>query len=112
MSRRSRTAPRIAPCRKGRTAKSRRAPRCSSTADRVGRGRCPPTPRVSVRSLRLRSSCRLAQILEMLHADAAPLTRIRPHLLDRNYVLMLVLPGVPDQNSEGADQTDDREPPD
>ena len=48
----------------------------------------------------------------MFHADAAALARIGPHLFDGNYVLMLVLPGVPDQDREGADQTDDREPPD
>src|SRR3954447_12945917 len=112
MSRKSRTAPRTAPCRTRRTARNRTERRCFSTADRAGRGRCPPTRRVSVRSLRLRSSCRLAQFLEMFHADAAPLTRIGPHLLDRNYVLMLVLPGIPDQDGEGADQTEDRQPPD
>src|SRR3954451_14616684 len=112
MSRKSRTAPRTAPCRTGRTARSRTERRCFSTADRVGRGRCPPTRRVSVRSLRLPSSCRLGQILGMFLADAPPLTRVGPHLLYRDHMLMLVLPGVPDQDREGADQTEDREPPD
>src|SRR3954471_16216842 len=109
MWRTSRTAPRTAPCRKGRTARSRTERRCFSTAARDDRGRCPPTRRASGRWWRLRSSCRLAQFLEMLHADAAALTRIGPHLLDRDYVLMLVLPRVPDQDREGADQTEDRE---
>ena len=59
-----------------------------------------------------RSSCRLAYRVEVFHADAAPLARIRPDLLDRDDMLMLVLPGVPDENGEGADQPEDGEPPD
>src|SRR3954470_3206372 len=112
MSHTSRTAPRTGPCRTGRKARNHRERRCFSTAARDARGQCPPTRRVSVRWLRLRSSCRLAQFLEMFHADAPPLTCVGPHLLDWDYVLMLVLPGVPDQDREGANQTDDRQPPD
>ena len=57
-------------------------------------------------------SCGLAQIVEMFHADAATLARVLPHLVDRDDVLMLVAPRVPDEDGEGADQAEDREPPD
>ena len=60
----------------------------------------------------LPSSCRLAQLVEVFHADAAPLARVRPDLLDGDDMLMLVAPGVPDEDREGADQAEDREPPD
>ena len=51
---RSRTAPRTAPCPTGRTARSRRERRCSSTPARDGRARCPPTPGGSGRRRGLR----------------------------------------------------------
>ena len=54
----------------------------------------------------------LAQLVKMFHADAAALAGVRPDLFDGDDVLMLVAPGVPDEDREGADQAEDREPPD
>src|SRR3954447_18873384 len=105
---RSQTAPRTAPCRRGRTAKSRRGRRCSSTAARDCRGRYLRTRGGSGRWLPLRWSYGLAQIVKMFHANAAALAGVCTDLLDGDDVLMLVTPGIPDEDRERADQADDR----
>src|SRR4249919_4155265 len=105
---RSRIGLRTAPCPTARTAKSHMGRRCSWTPGRDDRGRCPRKSRGSGRwPVLQRSSCRLAYRVEVLHANAAPLARIGPDLLDRDDMLMLVLPGIPDENGEGADQPED-----
>ena len=57
-------------------------------------------------------SCRLAQLVKVFHADAAPLAGVLPDLIDRDDMLMLVLPCIPDEDREGADEAEDRQPPD
>src|SRR6185312_13417047 len=57
-------------------------------------------------------SYRLAQILEVFLTDAPPLARILPHLFDRDHMLMLVAPCVPDEDGERADEPEDGQPPD
>src|SRR6476660_1524507 len=81
---------------------------------RDGQGRCLRSLGGSAQRpvLRSRSSYGLAQFVKMFHADAAALAGIRPDLFDRNDVLMLVAPGIPDEDREGADEAEDRQPPD
>src|SRR5947209_14794993 len=110
--RRSRTARRTAPCPTARTARSHRGRRCSSIGARDARGRYLRTRGASVQWRPLRWSYRLAQIVKVFHANAAALAGVCPDLLEGDDVLMLVTPGIPDEDRERADQADDREPPD
>ena len=48
----------------------------------------------------------------MFHPDPAALAGVCPDLVHRDDMLMLVLPSVPDEHGERADEAENREPPD
>ena len=88
--------------------------RCSSTPGRGGRGRYLQSSRASGRwpVLQFPPSCRLAQICGGVPFECDAARAHCPGPPRRDDVLMLVAPGVPDEDCKGADEAEDREPPD